>query len=143
MYLRGILPTTDAVRVVTGAADAVDAGELTAYEIPLTDDGEPVTAPMVLGWVRTLATGGPVAPSAFVMGMALVRVDPAAVAIADPPAGDRALRMLRMLAWPSVESPPRPALCGFLFTGRDRLRLYVAVDEAGGLVAADVRLRAP
>lgn len=84
-----MLPTTDAVRVVTGAADAVDAGELTAYEIPLTDDGEPVTAPMVLSWVRTLATGGPVAPSAFVMGMALVRVDPAAVAIADPPAGDR------------------------------------------------------
>ncbi|MEU9314983.1 hypothetical protein [Streptomyces sp. NPDC048295] len=34
----------------------------------------------------------------------------------------------------------RQALCGSLLTGQDSIRLCIAVDEADGLVAADVRL---
>jgi hypothetical protein len=77
------------------------------------------------------------------MGMPLVRVDLVGVEPVGATDGDRALRVLRTLralAWPFVEMPPSPALCGFLFTGRDRMRLYATVEEAGGLVAADVRL---
>lgn len=59
-FLRGVLPTRDAVRIVTGAGDAVAPDALVAYEVPLMDDDdEPVTAPLVLGWTRTLAAGGP------------------------------------------------------------------------------------
>jgi hypothetical protein len=140
-FLRGVLPTTDAVRIVTGACDSFDAGELTAYEIPLSDDDdEPVTAPLVLGWTRALAGGGGAEPDASVMGISLIRVDTATLTPAESTAADRVLRVLRTLAWPYVETPPSPALCGFLRTGPDRLRLYVAVEEAGGLIAADVRL---
>ncbi|MGW6771835.1 hypothetical protein ACWGBX_15640 [Streptomyces sp. NPDC055037] len=140
-FLRGVLPTREAVRIVTGAADAEAARELVAYEIPLSDDDdEPVTAPLVLGWTRALASGGLPRPDGSVMGMALVRVDIADVEPAPPARTDRALRVLRTLAWPFVETPPNPALCGFLFTGPDSMRLYLAVEEADGLIAADVRL---
>jgi hypothetical protein len=64
----------------------------------------------------------------------------AAVPVAGPTEGDRALRVLRTLAWPFVETPPDPPLCGFPFTGHDRLRRYTAVAKTDGLVAADVRL---
>jgi hypothetical protein len=140
VFLRGVLPMPHAVRIVTGISGAVDTGGRTAYEIPLADDGDPVTAPLVLGWTRTLAAGPPAKAGTTVMGMPLVRVDTDAVEVAGPTEGDRALRVLRTLAWPFVETPPDPPLCGFLFTGDGRLRLYVAVEEAGGLVAADVRL---
>ncbi|MGW1412713.1 hypothetical protein [Streptomyces sp. NPDC002403] len=140
-FLRGVLPTRDAVRVVTGAGDAVAPDALVAYEVPLTDDDdEPVTAPLVLGWTRTLATGGPPHPDASVMGMALVRVDTSAVEPAPPTNTDRMLRVLRTLAWPFAETPPSPPLCGFLLTGQDSMRLYLAVEEADGPVAVDVRL---
>ncbi|MFC8126028.1 hypothetical protein [Streptomyces sp. NPDC057302] len=141
LFLRGILPASDAVRLVVGAAGAAEVGELTAFEIPLVDDDdEPVTASMALGWVRTLASEGRAKPDASVMGMELVRVHPACTEIADATGDDRAMRVLRTLAWPFVEEPPTPALCGFLFTGTDRMRLYLAVQEAGGMVGADVRL---
>ncbi|MFD7636571.1 hypothetical protein, partial [Streptomyces sp. NPDC059873] len=140
-FLRGVLPTCEAVRIVTGAADAVAAQELVTYEIPLSDDDdEPVTPPLVLGWTRALASGDLPRSDTSVMGMALVRVDTAAVDPAPPARTDRALRVLRTLAWPFVETPPSPALCGFLFTGPDSMRLYLAVEEADGLIAADVRL---
>ncbi|MFF1649531.1 hypothetical protein [Streptomyces sp. NPDC058240] len=140
-FLRGVLPTRDAVRIVTGATDAVTPNALVAYEVPLVDDeDEPVTAPLALGWARTLASGGPPSPDASVMGMALVRVDTSVVDPAPPARTDQVLRVLRTLAWPAVETPPRPALCGFLVTGQDSMRLYVAVEEADGLIAADVRL---
>jgi hypothetical protein len=125
---------------VTGASDAVAAGRLTAYEIPLLDGDEPVTAPLVLGWTRALAADGTARTDASVMGIALVRVNTDTVRPAGPTEGERALRVLRTLAWPFVETPPSPALCGFLFTGPDRLRLYLAPEEGGGPVAADVRL---
>lgn len=140
VFLHGVLPTPDAVRIVTGTSAAGDAGGRVAYEIPLTEDDEPVTAPLVLGWTRTLAAGPPAEADSTVMGMPLVRVDTEAIQVADPTEGDRALRILRTLAWPFVETPPSPPLCGFLFTGQDRLRLYIAVAEADGLVAVDVRL---
>ncbi|MER5850120.1 hypothetical protein ABT126_24510 [Streptomyces sp. NPDC002012] len=140
-FLRGVLPTRDAVRIVTGAADAVTPDALIAYEVPLTDDdNEPVTAPLVLGWTRTLVAGAPPHTDTAVTGMDMVRVDTAAVEPAPPARTDQVLRVLRTLAWPFVETPPSPALCGFRFTGQDGMRLYVAVEKADGLVAADVRL---
>ncbi len=71
--LRGVLPTPDAVRIVTGASEAVAAGRLTAYEIPLLNGDEPVTAPLVLGWTRAFAADGTARTDATVMGMTLVR----------------------------------------------------------------------
>ncbi|MGW2258145.1 hypothetical protein ACWCXE_09825 [Streptomyces sp. NPDC001780] len=140
-FLRGVLPTPDAVRVVTGAADAVAPRELTVFEIPLSDeDDEPVTAPLVLGWTRTLVSGAHPRTDAFVMGMPLAAVDTAVLEAAGPTRDDQVLRVLRTLAWPFVETPPSPALCGFLFTGQDSMRLYLATERADGLSAADVRL---
>ncbi|WP_432103742.1 hypothetical protein [Streptomyces sp. bgisy091] len=140
-FLRGVLPAQDAVRVVTGAADASAPHELVAYEVPLSDeDEEPVTAPQVLGWTRTLASGPLPDTDATVMSMPLVLVDTTALEPADSTSTDRALRLLRTLAWPFVENLPSPALCGFLFTGQDSVRLYLAVEMADGLVAADVQL---
>ncbi|WP_446041141.1 hypothetical protein [Streptomyces sp. SID1121] len=140
-FLRGVLPTRDAVRVVTGAADAQVEPAPVAYEIPLLDDDdEPVTAPLVLGWTRTLAGGTPPGSDAAVMGMALVRVDTDTLEPAPPSLADQALRVLHTLAWPFAEAPPSPALCGFLFTGPDSMRLYLAVEESDGLIAADVCL---
>ncbi|MFE3513752.1 hypothetical protein [Streptomyces sp. NPDC059166] len=115
--------------------------ELVAYEVPLSDeDEEPVTAPLVLGWTRTLASGPLPETDATVMSMPLVPVDTTALEPADSTRTDQALRLLRTLAWPFVESPPSPALCGFLFTGQDSMRLYLAVEKADGLIAADVQL---
>ncbi|MGQ4487128.1 hypothetical protein ACN6LM_004155 [Streptomyces sp. SAS_281] len=140
-FLRGVLPTRDAVRVVTGVADAIGPHELVAYDVPLSDeDGEPVTAPLVLGWTRTLTSGPLPHTDATVMGMPLVPVDITALEPADSTRTDHVLRVLRTLAWPFVETPPSPALCGFLFTGQDSMRLYLAVEESEGLIAADVQL---
>jgi hypothetical protein len=140
-FLRGVLPTRDAVRIVTGAGDAVAPSSLAAFEVPLVDDDdEPVTAPLVLGWTRTLAAGGSPHPDASVMGMVLVRVDPSVVDPAPPTSTDRVLRVLRTLAWPFTESPPSLPLCGFLLTGQDVMRLYIVVEEADGPVAVDVCL---
>ncbi|MGW8886289.1 hypothetical protein [Streptomyces sp. NPDC055749] len=36
--------------------------------------------------------------------------------------------------------PGRPVLCGFLFTGQDRIRLYLATEQTNDLIAADVQL---
>ncbi|MER5617724.1 hypothetical protein [Streptomyces sp. NPDC002215] len=140
IFLRGVLPTRDAVRIVAGAADAVAPNTLIAYEIPLVDDDdEPVTAPLALGWTRTLVSSSPPSSDASVMGMSLVRVDTSAVEPAPPVRTDQGLRILRTLAWPAIETPPSPVLCGFLFTGQDSMRLYFAVEEAG-VIAANVRL---
>ncbi|MFF9567387.1 hypothetical protein [Streptomyces sp. NPDC014685] len=144
IFLRGVLPTRDAVRVVTGtdlSTDAVEPDAPVVYEVPLVDDDdEAVTAPLVLGWVRTLVADGPPRPDASVMGMGLVRVDASAVEPAPPTRTDRVLRLLRTLTRPFAETPPDPPLCGFLLTGQDRMRLYLAVEEADGPVAVDVRL---
>ncbi|WP_328720417.1 hypothetical protein OHT52_13620 [Streptomyces sp. NBC_00247] len=141
-FLRGVLPVRNSVRIVTGAAGAVAAHELVAYELPLSDEaGEPVTAPLVLGWVRTLVDGAFPRTDATVMGIPLALVDTSSLEPADPTRTDQALRVLRTLGRPFVDSPPSPALCGFLFTGRDGLRLYVAVPgDVGPVIAVDVRL---
>ncbi|MGW1230351.1 hypothetical protein [Streptomyces sp. NPDC002530] len=140
-FLRGVLPTRDTVRIVAGTGDAVAPDALTVYEVPLTDDdGDPVTAPLVLGWLRTLAAGTPPPSDASVMGMALIRVNTSAVEPAPPTHADRVLRVLRTLAWPFTETPPSPPLCGFLLGQGDRMRLYIAVEEANGVIGVDVRL---
>ncbi|MFJ2266651.1 hypothetical protein ACIOHO_09760 [Streptomyces sp. NPDC087849] len=116
---------------MTGAAGTAAPHELVAYEVPLPDeDGEPVTAPLVLGWTCTLTSGPLPRTDATVMGMPLVPVDTTVLEPADPTSTDPALRVLRTLAWPFTETPPCPALCGFLFTGQDSMRLYLAVEEA-------------
>ncbi|MER7724794.1 hypothetical protein [Streptomyces sp. NPDC096323] len=70
--------------------------ELVAYEAPLSDeDDEPVTAPLVLGWTRTLASGSLRHTDATVMGMPLVLVDTTVIEPADPAHTDQALRVLR------------------------------------------------
>ncbi|MFE3826646.1 hypothetical protein [Streptomyces sp. NPDC059092] len=141
IFLRGVLPARDTVRIVTGAADTVAAREMVAYEIPLSDeDDEPVTAPLVLGWTRTLASAALPRTDASVMGMPLVPVDTAVLEPAGPTGTDQALRVLRTLAWPFLENPPSPPLCGFLFTGRNSMRLYLAAEKADGLIAADIQL---
>ncbi|MFD8690192.1 hypothetical protein [Streptomyces sp. NPDC059651] len=73
------------------------------------------------------------------MSTPLIPVDTTVVEPADSSHTDHALRVLRTLAWPFVEAPS-PALCGFLFTGQDSMRLYLAVEKADGLIAADVQL---
>ncbi|MEW1724218.1 hypothetical protein [Streptomyces sp. NPDC093109] len=141
VFLRGVLPTPEAVRIVTGTVGAVAPRELTAYEIPLLDeDDEPVTAPLVLGWTRTLVSGTRPHADAFVMDIPLITGDTSALVPAAPTDADRALRVLRTLARPFVETTPDPSLCGFLFTGQDRMRLYLATEQANGLIAADVQL---
>ncbi|MGW2090037.1 hypothetical protein [Streptomyces sp. NPDC001880] len=103
-FLRGVLPTRDAVRVVTGAADAVAPDALVAYEVPLVDDdGEPVTAPLVLGWTRTLAADGPAHPDASVMGMALVRADTSVVEPAPRVWAIRAATSIGRASGPTVD----------------------------------------
>ncbi|MGW1432816.1 hypothetical protein ACWD6K_29865 [Streptomyces sp. NPDC002431] len=140
-FLRGILPTRDTVRVVIGADGTEAPGGSVAYEIPLVDDdGEAVTAPLVLGWARTLSARAPARTDASVLGMTLVRVDTSAVEPSPPEGPDKVLRVLRTLAWPPVDAAPSPALCGFLITGESSMRLYLSVEGAGGLIAADVRL---
>ncbi|MGW1464531.1 hypothetical protein ACWCPT_09300 [Streptomyces sp. NPDC002308] len=122
-FLRGVLPTPESVRVVTGGADAAVGGQgLVAHDVPLTDDDEePVTTPLVLGWTRALAalSLSPSRTDATVMGMPLVTVDTAVLEPVGPTRTDRALRVLRTPARPYVETPPSPALCGFLFTKRN------------------------
>ncbi|RDG37777.1 hypothetical protein DVH02_12760 [Streptomyces corynorhini] len=141
VFLRGILPTPHAVRIVTGAAGATAPGELTAYEIPLSDeDDEPLTAPLLLGWTRALVSDARPRTDSSVMNIPLTTVDTSALAPNPPTDTDRVLRVLRTLAFPFVETPPDPALCGFRFTGRDRMRLYLATDRTDGLIAADVQL---
>ncbi|MFJ8002542.1 hypothetical protein ACIQ7D_36480 [Streptomyces sp. NPDC096310] len=141
VFLRGLLPAPDTVRIVTGAADATAPRELTAYEIPLSDaDDEPLTAPLLLGWTRTFASSTHPHTDASVMDIPLITVDTSALEPAAPTDTDQALRILRTLAWPFIEIPPDPALCGFLLTGQDRIRLYLATEKADGLTAADVRL---
>lgn len=140
IYLRGVLPATDAVLIVTGPAASSAASDLTAYQIPLQDDDDPVTANLALGWTRTLAARADSQPSTTVRGIPVVQVDTNTVEPAEPTEADEVVRVLRALAWPYVETPPDPALCGFLLTGPDRLRLYLAVEEAHGLIAADIRL---
>jgi hypothetical protein len=140
-YLRGVLPAPDAVRIVTGPADAVVPGALTAYELPMSDeDDEPVTAPLVLGWIRTLLAGPPLPADATVMGMPLVKADTIELTPAAPGASDRTLRVLRTLSRPVTDEIPSPALCGFLCTGADSMRLYLAAEQSDSLTAADVLL---
>ncbi|MFE4059616.1 hypothetical protein ACFXP3_25560 [Streptomyces sp. NPDC059096] len=141
VFLRGVLPAPDVVRIVTGAADTTSLRELTAYEIPLSDeDGEPVTAPLLLSWTRTLTSTAHPCTDASVMDIPLIIVDTSVLEPAAPTCTDRALRVLRTLAWPFAETPPDPALCGFLLTGQGRMRLYLAPEQAAPLIGADVQL---
>ncbi|MER7048096.1 hypothetical protein [Streptomyces jumonjinensis] len=140
-YIRGVLPApppAEAVRIVTGPKAHAPDG-LTAYEIPLDgDDLLPLST--ITGILRTLHTGTHIYPSrsiSSVMGMNLVRVEPATVEPADPTPEDTALTLLHALAFRDEE--PKPRLLGFLLTDKDRLRLYFDTEDPSGTVAADVR----
>ncbi|MFF3754682.1 hypothetical protein ACFYYH_30255 [Streptomyces sp. NPDC002018] len=147
LYIRGILPVpppAEAVRVVTGGgADTALAPErLTAYEMPLRLDDDPVTADEVTGVLRALHAGARPRPGDSVgtlMGMPLVQVDPVAVDRAAATSDDHALTILRGLACPFTEEQPDPRLRGFLLLAPDRLRLYLDTEDIPGVIAADVR----
>ncbi len=150
-FIRGVLPASappEVVRIVVGEMGAHTPDELIAYEIPLQWDTEPATAQDVMAVLRTLVTGTHIYSSDHigqVMGMLLVRVDPAILDAPGPTTDDRALAVLRCFAQPYTEEKPNPLLCGFCFLGRDRLRLYLdAAQTPGahgilGFVAVDVR----
>ncbi|CAL9490567.1 hypothetical protein SUDANB6_03238 [Streptomyces sp. enrichment culture] len=147
-FIRGVLPSPPPaadVGIVTGPQHAGSPDDLTVWEIPLrtTDDPEELAGPNdVLGIVRALNSGTRIFSSSrvgTVMGMTLVRVDPAQVAPAGPGERDHAFTLLRTLAHPWTEEQPDPRLRGFLLRGPDRMRLYVDHEEDTGVVAADVR----
>ncbi|WP_409054882.1 hypothetical protein [Streptomyces sp. SYP-A7185] len=71
--------------------------------------------------------------------MTLVHLDSASVEAARPTGQDNALTILRAIADPFTEEQPDPRLLGFLFLDQDRLRLYLDVQDAIGVIAADVR----
>lgn len=148
-FIRGVLPSpppSEAVRVVVGPPGGGEPDRMTVWDIPLRtagDAGDLAGADDVLGMVRALHTGTQIFSSSrtdTVMGMRLVRVDPAAVEPADPDEGDLALVVLRTLLHPWTEERPVPRLRGFLLRGRDRMRLYCDREEDTAVVAADVRL---
>ncbi|MFF5210111.1 hypothetical protein [Streptosporangium sp. NPDC000396] len=119
------------------------ADRLTAYEIPLREDddlrsGYDVIALLraVLSTPRSLGAG-----VGAVMGMPLVRVDPAVVEPAENTPDDLTLRVVRTLVHPFTEDRPKPLLLGFLLLGSDRLRLYLESPKAGpGTTAVDLSL---
>ncbi|CAL9462554.1 hypothetical protein SUDANB58_02678 [Streptomyces sp. enrichment culture] len=147
-FIRGVLPSPPPaadVRIVTGPERTGAPDDLTAWEIPLRtiDDPEELAGPNdVLGIVRALNSGTRIFSSSrvgTVMGMTLVRVDPAQAAPAGPGERDDAFTILRTLAHPWTEEQPDPRLRGFLLQGPDRMRLYVDREEDTDVVAADVR----
>ncbi|MEU7278840.1 hypothetical protein AB0A69_08710 [Streptomyces sp. NPDC045431] len=74
-----------------------------------------------------------------VMGMTLIRVDPAQVAPVGPGEYDDAFTVLRTVTYPWTEEQPDPRLRGFLLQGSDRMRLYLDREDDTDVVAADVR----
>ncbi|MFH8371187.1 hypothetical protein [Streptomyces sp. NPDC018031] len=153
-YIRGILPVPPpaaAIRVVTGIDSAHTPEGLVAYEIPLGQEDDLLTAGRVTGILRTLLTGTqtyPIGSTSSMMGMALVHVDPETLDVSAPTQDDKALRILRSFAQPLTDEDPDPRLRGFLFLEQDRLRLYLDSERqllypdskrAPGVVAADVR----
>lgn len=147
LCLRGVLPApaaADAVRVVVGPPGAHAPDGCTAYEIPLhTGDDEALTGYDVIGLLRALGASTHIHPSdrvSVVLGMTLVRIDPATLRPAPLTRDDNALTILRTLVHPYTEEQPDPRLLGFLFLGEDRLRLYLDAQDVPGVVAADVGL---
>ncbi|WP_405688281.1 hypothetical protein [Streptomyces sp. NBC_00057] len=145
VYLRGILPApppAEAIRIAIGAKDDRSPDQLIAYEIPLRQGGDLLTPYDIIGILRTLLTGTHLYSSDSIsklMDMTLVRVDPAVVEPAGETLDDRALTILRTIVSPYTEEQPDPRLRGFLFLGRDRLRLYLDTADVSGVIAADVR----
>ncbi|MFF8955584.1 RidA family protein [Streptomyces sp. NPDC014894] len=145
-YVRGVLPappSVEAVRIVTGRRKARTPGDrLLAHEIPLRAGDGLLPPGDITGIVRALCTRTHIWPSSrvdTVMGMALVRVDPAALEVGRATPDDNALAILRGVAGPEAEEWPALRLRGFLFLARDRLRLYTGVRGVPGVTAADVR----
>ncbi|QKW53501.1 hypothetical protein [Streptomyces buecherae] len=145
-YLRGILPVPPpaaTVRVAVGDLATHTPQESIAYEIPLGEIDDPLTAYEVTGILRAVLSG----TSAFslssspssTMGMPLIHVDPKMLQIPAPTQDDEALRILRSLAQPFTEDEPLPRLRGFIFLEENRLRLYVDSDESLDVIAVDVR----
>ncbi|NBE52967.1 hypothetical protein [Streptomyces boluensis] len=147
-HIKGVLPApppTEAIRIVTGPSGTHDPDELTAWQIPLYEPGDPdsaLGADHLLGILRALHTGTQIYSSDIidtVMGMPLVHVDPTQLHPIAPSADDNAFTILRTLTCPWTEEQPALRLRGFLGRGPDRLRLYVDADQDTDVVAADVR----
>ncbi|GAA0456071.1 hypothetical protein [Streptomyces olivaceiscleroticus] len=144
-HVRGVLPVppaAGAVRVVVGGRGEADPGRLTAYEVALRSGDELLTPHDVVGVLRAVHAGTRshgYERVGMVMGMPLIRVDPAAVEAGPFTVDDWARTLLRCLAQPSAEERPAVRLRGFLFRGRDRLRLYLDGADVPGVTAADVQ----
>lgn len=141
-FVRGVLPVpspAEAVRIVTGPAEAHSPTELTAYEVGLRRGDTVVTVYEFPGILRALLAGNysSIRAASSVMGMRLVHVE--AVSPAAPHVDDNALRILRTLTSPVTGERSTTRLRGFLFTARDRLRLYFDVHDSPEVVAADVK----
>ncbi len=146
LYIRGVLPApppAEALRIVVGPQIGQEVGSVIAHEVPLRVGEDFLTVEDVVGILRALLSTTQVVPSdqvSTVMGFMLIRVDPATVKpMASNPA-DEILTVLRSLTSPYFEEELDPRLCGFLWSGRDRLRLYLAAEDVSGVVAADIRL---
>ncbi|MEU2855630.1 hypothetical protein [Streptomyces syringium] len=145
-FLRGVLPvppSAEAVRIVTGPANTHNPGGLTAYEMPLRRGGGLLTAYDITGILRALLAETYSSPSrriGAVMGMKLVHVELRTVTPTAATSDDDALRILRTLTFPNTEKRPTTRLRGFLFTARDRLRLYLDISNSPDVIAADVRM---
>ncbi|GGZ25785.1 hypothetical protein GCM10010387_19200 [Streptomyces inusitatus] len=148
LYLRGILPApapAEAVRFVIGSRKTRTPEGLLGYEIPLRangEHGELRTGHDITGILRTLLTGTHIWSTSRVsdvMGMTLIRVDPATLAPCTANRDDRALTVLHGITAPAPEERPDPRLRGFLYLTKDRLRLYLDSPSAPSVIAADVR----
>lgn len=147
-FIRGILPpppSTEAIRIVTGAESVGAPDESTIWEIPLraTDDPQDlIGGEQVLDILRALHTGTHIYSSDridTVMGMPLVRVDPAEINPVAAGVYENAFTVLRTLTCPWTEEQPALRLRGFLLYAPDRLRLYLDREESIDVIAADVR----
>ncbi|MFF8659764.1 hypothetical protein [Streptomyces huasconensis] len=143
--VRGVLPTapsSESIRVVTGAQNAYVSSGLTAHEIRLRSGEDFLTAYEVVAVLRASHTSPYMVPSVragTVLGMPLIQVAPSVAETAVESPTDRAFVILRTLVHPYTEVKPDPRLLGFLCREPDLLRLYVETEGTPGVTAVDVR----
>ncbi|MFF9566489.1 hypothetical protein [Streptomyces sp. NPDC014685] len=144
-HVRGVLPAPSAVaavRVAVGDHGECTPDRLTAYEIPLRQGDELLTAHDVVGILRSAHTGTHIYPRSRVgstMGITLLRVDPTTFEAAPFTPDDWSFTLMKCLAYPSTEERPAVRLRGFLFMEQGPLRLYLDSEDVSGVIAADVR----
>ncbi|MBD0707279.1 hypothetical protein BU197_02275 [Streptomyces sp. CBMA291] len=144
-HVRAVLPApldSPAVRVALGGRGERVPARLKAYEIPLRSGEDLFTSHDVVALLRAVHTGTHIYPAnavSTVLGMELLKVDPARVKEAPFTHDDWSATLLRCLAHPERPTRADTALRGFRFREDGLLRLYVDGDEVPGVSAVDVR----